>query len=167
MKREMFLWMSVLLLMIAGLSSCCCDDESDLNSQDVVYESNPKTINGTWHLVSANYGFGRTEKYQAGEISVTFNEATKTMSIEDKKNINFLKSGNYPYEITTEKRRIYTYQWVDVENQVIVIHYSDEVYGNRDVRYVYSFYDGMLVLDGGMASDGPGYYFKKIKDLSN
>ena len=167
MKREMFLWMSVLLLMIAGLSSCCSDDESDLNSKDVVYESNPKTINGTWYMVSANYGFGGTEKYQAGEISVTFNEATKTMSIEDKKNINFLKSGNYPYEITTEKRRIYTYQWVDVENQVIVIHYSDEVYGNRDVRYVYSFYDGMLVLDGGMASDGSGYYFKKIKDLSN
>ena len=73
-------------------------------------------------MVSANYGFGGTEKYQVGEISVTFNEATKTMSVENKKNINFLNNGNYPYEISTEKNRIYTYQWVDVEYQVIVIH---------------------------------------------
>lgn len=46
--------------------------------------------------------------------------------------------------------------------QVVVIHYSVEASGNRDVRYIYSFHDGMLVLDSGMASDGPGYYLKKL-----
>ena len=157
------LWMSLLLLTLAGLSSCSSDDdESELNLKDAVYESNPTTLDGTWHMVSASYGWGGTKTYQAGEVTVTFNEAEKTMKVEDKKNIHFLKSGNYPYNTTTEKSRIYTYQWVDVEYQKIVIQYSDEAFGEREVRYTYGFYDGMLCLDGGIASDGPGYYLMKL-----
>lgn len=164
MKKIMFLWMSVLCLTITGLSSCSGDDDADNNG--FMYESNPKSLNGTWHLVSASYGLGGTENYQGGEVSVTFNELKKTMIVDNKQNTNFLKSGNFPYEITTEKRRIYTYQWVDLEYQVITIHYTDEAYGHQNIRYIYNFHDGMLVLDGGIDADGPGYYFKKLKSIS-
>lgn len=163
MKKNCIFWMGVLFLTIAGLSSCSSDD-SDSVSNGVVYESNPRTLNGTWHMVSASYGFGGEEKYQPGETTVTFNEAAKTINVENKKNVRFLKSGSYPYDVTTEKRSIYTYQWVEAELQVMVIHYNDEEgYGNCNLRYFYGFQDGMLVLDGGMASDGPGFYFKKPK----
>lgn len=93
----------LVLALCTSFSSCNNDDESGFNTDNVNYESNPKNLNGTWHMVSASFGY-----------------------------------------------------------QVVVIHYSDEVYGSRDVRYTYSFHDGMLILDSGMASDGPGYYFKKL-----
>lgn len=160
MKKSLMIWMGALLISVVGMSSCG-DDESELNPQDVVYESTPTFFNGIWHMVIANYGFGCEETFQAGEVTINFNEADNTMKVENKKNINFLKSGNYPFETITEKRRIYTYKWVDVEYQVIVIQYSDEAFGKREVRYNYSFYDGKLCLDGGMSYDGPGYYFKK------
>ena len=160
MKKYM-LWMSLLLLTLAGLSSCSSDDdESELNLKDAVYESNPTTLDGTWHMVSASYGWGGTKTYQAGEVTVTINEAEKTMKVEEKKDL-FLKSGYYSFKTITEKRRIYNNQWVDAEYQVMVVQYPDEAYGEREVKYNYDFHDGMLFLDGGMASDGPGYYFKK------
>lgn len=163
MKKSILFWIGVLVVTLStGLSSCNTDGESDFNTGNVNYESNPINLNGTWHMVSASFGFGGTVEYRASEISVTFDEATKTMNVENKKNTAFLKSGSFSYEITTERRQIYTYQWVDVEYQVVVIHYSVEASGNRDVRYIYSFHDGMLVLDSGMASDGPGYYLKKL-----
>ena len=163
MKQYAFLWMSALMVLAVSICSCSNDDESELNQNSVVYESNPTTFNGIWHMVSADYGMGGTYTYPAGEITVTFNEAEKTMKVEDKKNTSsFLKSGNYTYTTTTEKSRIYTYQWVDVEYRVIVIQYSDEAFGPREVKFTYGFNDGMLLLDGGIAYDGPGYYFKKV-----
>ena len=165
MKQYAFLWMSALMVLAVSICSCSNDDEpeSELNPKSEVYESNPTIFNGIWHMVSAYYGMGGTYTYPAGEITVTFNEAEKTMKVEDKKNTSsFLKSGIYPYTTTTEKSRIYTYQWVDVEYQVIVIQYSDEAFGERKVSYTYFFYNGELILDGGVAYDGPGYYFKKL-----
>jgi len=160
MRKYLYILMSTMLMIVS--IGCSNDDESELNPRDVVYESNPTTLDGIWHMVSASYGEGGTETYQAGEITVTFNEAKKTMKVEDKKNIYFLKSGNYSYNTTIEKSRIYTYQWVDVEYQKIVIQYSDEAFGERKVSYTYFFYNGELILDGGVAYDGPGYYFKKL-----
>ena len=165
MKQYAFLWMSALMVLAVSICSCSNDDEpeSELNPKSEVYESNPTTFNGIWHMVSADYGMGGTKTYPAGEITVTFNEAEKTMKVEKKdNNSSFLKSGNYLYTTTTEKNRIYTYQWVDVEYQVIVIQYSDEAFGQREVKYSYGFFDGMLLFDDGIAYDGPGYYFKKL-----
>ena len=157
--------MSALMVLAVSICSCSNDDEpeSELNPKSEVYESNPTTFNGIWHMVSADYGMGGTKTYPAGEITVTFNEAEKTMKVEKKdNNSSFLKSGNYSYTTTTEKSRIYTYQWVDVEYRVIVIQYSDEAFGPREVKFTYGFNDGMLLLDDGMAYDGPGYFFKKL-----
>ena len=112
-------------------------------------------------MVSASFGLGGTESYQAGEITITFDETEKTMKVENRKNIHFLKNGNYTFKTTIEKSRIYTYQWVDVENQVITIQYSVDTDDFREVKYTYGIQDGILYFDGGIASDGPGYYFKK------
>ena len=157
MKKIGLLWMSALLLMIVGLSSCSSDD------QESVYESNPTILNGTWDMVRASYGFSGVEEYQSGEITVTFDEARKTMNVENKKKINFLASGSYPYKTTTEIKQIYTYPESAWEVQKLIIHYYDETFGDLEVKYTYGFHDGMLYLDGGVASDGPGYWFKKLK----
>ena len=157
MKKNSLFWICALLLMIAGLSSCSSDD------QDSVYESNPTILNGSWDMVGASYGFSGVEEYQSGEITVTFDEARKTMNVENKKKINFLASGSYPYKTTTVKKQIYTYQEEDVEVLELNVQYSDEVFGDQEIRYTYGFHNGMLYLDRGMASDGPGYWFKKLK----
>ena len=149
MKKIGLLWMSALLLMIVGLSSCSSDD------QESVYESNPTILNGTWDMVRASYGFSGVEEYQSGEITVNFDEARKTMNVENKKKINFLASGSYPYKTTTEIKQIYTYQEEEVEVQKLII--------GDHVKYTYGFHNGMLYLDRGVASDGPGYWFKKLK----
>ena len=161
MKKSYFLWISALLILVGGISSCSNDDESETNLKEVVFENNPTTLNGIWHMVSASFGLGGTESYQAGEITITFDETEKTMKVENRKNIHFLKNGNYTFKTTIEKSRIYTYQWVDVENQVITIQYSVDTDDFREVKYTYGIQDGILYFDGGIASDGPGYYFKK------
>lgn len=158
MKRSYFLWLSALLILVGGISSCSNDDESETNLKEVVYESNPTTLNGTWHMVNANYSFGGTETFQAGEMTITFDETEKTMKVENRKNIRWLKSGNYSFKTITEKKRIYTYQWVDVEYQLIIIPIPNDV---MELIYTYGIQDGMLYFDGGVASGGPGFYFKK------
>ena len=161
--KRLYLFLPLLLALILGSVGCSKDDATDVDPTDEAYESNPTTLNGTWHMISASYGLGGVKSYQSGEITVTFNEAEKTMKVDDKKNIEFLKSGDYPYEITNEKSSILSKgQWIDVDNQVIVIHYNDEGH-NRENKYIYQFYNGMLVLDGGISCDGPGYFLKKLK----
>ena len=151
MRKNLLLCLSALLLTI-GWSSCSKDDEVD---------NRLTTLDGTWNLVKASYGLVGIQEYQAGEVTITFNNKYKRIVVKNDKGIDFLKSGVYPYKIETEQRRILTYEWVDVEYQVIVINYTDEVWGDREVRYIYDFSDGMLVLDGDMAADGPGYYFTR------
>ena len=81
MKKSILFWIGVLVVTLStGLSSCNTDGESDFNTGNVNYESNPINLNGTWHMVSASFGFGGTVEYRASEKSVTFDEATKTMA---------------------------------------------------------------------------------------
>ena len=150
MKTKTIIGMMLMLMALVGMSSCSSDDEVD---------SGLMTSEGTWNMVKASYGFGGVQEYQAGEVTISFND--KSLIVKNNKGINFLKSGTYPYKTETEQRRILTYEWVDVEYHVIVIDYTDEAWGNREVKYTYEYRDGMLVLDGGSASDGPCYYFRK------
>ena len=154
MKKNLLFWIGAVLLLVlgAGLGSCSNDEESE--------ESNPTTLDGTWHMVSAMVGEGYyREEYQAGEVTITFDDKSKNLIVENNSNkeIPFLKSGNYSYNTRTEQRRMLTYQWVDVEYNVITIQSHDF----REVKYTYRLYDGTLCLDGGMEADGPGYFFKK------
>lgn len=153
MKKNMILWMSALVLTIAGLSSCSSDD--DFSSNDLI---------GAWEMVRATYGMGGAQEFLPGEVVIIFDG--KQLIVQNNNGAHFLKSGKYPYTTITEQSRIMTYEWVDVVNQVIVIHLSDEEGGNWENKYTYRFYDGMLVLDGGIATDGPGYFFRKYSPTS-
>ena len=58
MKKNYLLWMSVVLMMVVGMSSCSKDDEiesfDDNHSEGVI--SNESII-GTWQLLNYNGGF--------------------------------------------------------------------------------------------------------------
>ena len=153
MNKNGLIWICTLILMIAGLSSCSSDDQESVST----------ILNGTWDMVWASYGFSGVEEYQPGEITVTFDEVRKTLNVENKKKIRFLPSGSYPYKTTTVKQHIYTYQEEDVEIKELIIPYSDETFGDQEIRYTYGFINGLLYLDRGVEADGPGYWFKKLK----
>lgn len=162
MKKSRILWICALLMLTIGMSSCS-DDESE--SQGVNYVDNPKTLDGTWFLVKASYGFGGIKEYAPGEIAISINKSNKTLSVDvqnDEQAREFLKSGTYPYTTAKETRQIFTKDWMNVEYEVMSIQVSDEL-GSHEVKYDYYFRDGMLFLDGGVAVDGPGYFFKKLK----
>ncbi len=154
MNRFCFLWIIGMLMGAIGMVSCSDDDDEI----EYVYESSPTILDGSWHLISASYGIQGVQDYKAGEITLTFDDANKTLKVENRKKISFLDSGTYRYRTTTEKKRVHTYDEEEVEYSVIFI----EVPGENEVKYTYDFRYGMLVLDGGLASDGPGYYLKKI-----
>ena len=153
MKKNYYLWLCALVLTIAGLSSCSNDD--DFSSNDLI---------GAWVMVRATYGMLGDQEFQPGEVVIIF-DGKQLIVQNNKEGAHFLKSGEYPYTTLTEQSRIMTYEWVDVTNQVIVINLYDEEWGNMENKYTYRFYDGMLVLDGGIATDGPGYFFRKDESI--
>ena len=141
------------LLMMAGVlfvASCSSDVENMETRRHI------QALFGTWQLVSAKYGESGTQDYQAGDLTITFND-NMTLTVENNKCILFFKEGSYPYITTIEQSRILTYQWADVEYSVLVVKVSDE----REDRYIYSLHDDTLFLDGGVVSDGPGFVFKR------
>ena len=158
MRKNVYLWLCALVLTMAGLSSCSSDDDSSLNGLTGTWDNE---LLGAWEMVSATYGFGGDQEFQAGEVVVIFDY--KQLIVTNKDVTSFLKSGKYPYTTLTELSRILTNQWVDVKNKVVIIKNSDEVWGNRELKYTYWFRDGMLVLDGGIACDGPGFFFRKYQ----
>lgn len=155
MEKGKLLWMCAALLLAIGLSSCSSDD--DFSSDGLTGND----LTGRWDIVRATYGLGGIQEYQDGELRIIFNNSSKCLTVQNN-GIPFLKSGNYLYNTQTEQRRILNNEF-DKEYQVnvIIIHYSDEVFGNQEVKYTYFFRDGMLILDGGIAYDGPGYFFEK------
>lgn len=146
MKKYLFIMLSAMLMVMSA--GCTGDDE-------IIDQRN---LNGTWNMVRYALGEGYyQEEFQFGEVTITFDDKSKHLIVENNKGGFFLKSGSYSYKTSTETRRILTYEWVDVEYNVITIQFSD----GRAVSYDYRIYNGTLCFDGGMASDGPGYYFKK------
>ena len=153
MKGKRVLRFLPLLLLLAGalfVASCSSDDENMEMRQQV------QPLLGTWQLVSAEYGESGTQDYQAGDLTITFND-NMTLTVENNKGIILFKEGSYSYITTIEQSRILTYQWADAEYSVLVVKVSDE----REDRYIYSLHDDTLFLDGGVASDGPGFVFKR------
>ena len=154
MKRKgIFRYLPLLLLMAGALfvASCSSDDDENMEMRQHI-----QPLLGTWQLVSAEYGESGTQDYQAGDLTITFND-NMTLTVENNKGIILFKEGSYPYITTIEQSRILTYQWADAEYSVLVVKVSDE----REDRYIYSLHDDTLFLDGGAASDGPGFVFKR------
>jgi hypothetical protein len=162
MKRK--LTFVILLLIMAGLNSSCSDE--NLDYEDIIFEKNPTSLEGTWHLMKVSAGVSGIQEYNPGDITITFNESKNTITTKANKgeHADFLNNGTYHYTTSTKKYRYYTYQWVEGEASVINIDIEDDMH-KWTIEYIYRINDGGLVFDGGIANDGPGYYFKK--QLSN
>ena len=132
-------------------------DMPGFNKEDIKIEMHKGTIS----INTIDYC-----EYNPGDITITFNESKNTITTKANKgeHADFLNNGTYHYTTSTKKYRYYTYQWVEGEASVINIDIEDNMH-KWTIEYIYRINDGGLVFDGGIANDGPGYYFKK--QLSN
>ena len=129
----------------------------------IEYEENPTTLMGTWHLVKANYAWGGIREYvgKSTSMTISYNNYLIVDHIEGEEK-TFLYGGIYDYTLSTDNAdQVITIKASDIENYYDLFQGPDEF---RDIEYkfYYSIQDGMLFFDGGVALDGPGYYFKKV-----
>ena len=137
-----FLFFLMCLGLAVGMSSCSSDDENV-----AVYEENPTTLNGMWHLVKADFGMGGIRDYEAGDVTIYF-YPNQTVQVETKEVNVFMATGTYSYTIIETQTNKYdgtVFTTINLGGQ----------------QCTYWFKDGIMVLDFGMACDAPGYYFKK------
>ena len=120
------------------------DVDHDVSS--LLYEDRPTTLEGTWHMVQVCTDFG-IDYINAGNIMVHF-YADHTMKVENH-HLIFLPSGTYSYEV------VETNEYPGGKETKI------NIVGQQSCTY--RFFESMLVLDYGMAYDGPGYFFRKLK----
>ena len=127
---------NMMRLMVACVFAACSSSDDELMpGAPFIYEENPTTLEGTWHLVKANYGWGGIKEYPHSHK-------------DDEKNTKpFLDDGTYTYQILEAKH--------DGGSKRLAINGSED-------GPAFGFHDGMLIIDYGMAADGPGYYFKKV-----
>ena len=148
---------NILGLMVVCVFAACSksSDEEILPPPVYEYEENPTTLEGTWHLAKANYGWGGIVEYPAGDVEVYFTENTMEVKqhshkADPKGTQPFLNDGKYTYRIIEAEE--------PGRNDRLLINNSELV--------PYFFFDkDMLVIDFGMAYDAPGYYFKKVRTL--
>ena len=132
----------------------------------IEYEDNPTTLMGTWHLVKANYAWEGIREY-VGTSTLMSISSDNFLFVDHKEGEEktFLYGGIYDYTLTTDDanpgNQVITIKASDIENYYNLFQGPDEF---RDIEYkfTYSIQDGMLFFDGGVAHDGPGYYFKKV-----
>ena len=165
MKRTCVLSIGILLLFAVTMNSCS-NDEKDFDYKDIIFEDNPTSLNGTWHLMKASYGWGGTREYDPGEITIAINESKSKITVKTDTNqeLYFLKDGTYQYTTSTTRYRFYTYQWVEEDVPIIIIDVKDGFH-KSGVEYTYSIKNGYLLFDACASADGYAYYF--IKQLSN
>ena len=143
MRKSVFLWMSLLLLTLTGLSSCS-EDEDDNN----VVESG---IIGTWYLVGASDGWGHYKEYKEGEITITFTTNGEMQIVNKREDQQPLATGTRQYHFTDIEESIYN-------------HEPRPGISWGFLPFSYVFKDGKLELDA-EAYDAPGYSLKRIIDV--
>ena len=127
------------------------------------YEVNPTTLIGTWHLVKANYAWEGIREYvgKSTSMTISYNNYLIVDHIEGEEK-TFLYGGIYDYTLSTDDAdQVITIKASNLEHFYDLFQGPDEF---RDIEYkfTYRIQDGMLFFDGGVALDGPGYYFKKV-----
>lgn len=140
---------NMMRLMVACVFAACSSSDDELMpGVTYLYEENPTTLEGTWHLVKANYGWGGIKEYPEGDIEVVFNPSTMlVINHSDSQEESPFIDGTYTYQILEAKH--------DGGSKRLAINGSED-------GPAFGFHDGMLIIDYGMAADGPGYYFKKV-----
>ena len=85
MKKRILMVMSAVLMMAVGVCGCSSDDDEVLlrgnDPKEVVYDENPTTLDGVWHMVEYSNGWGKLTDYNGGEVTLKIDEATKTLKV--------------------------------------------------------------------------------------
>ena len=149
MKKKSLLWLSALLLMLAGLSSCSKDDDYNyvLEFDD---NNNKENFIGTWHILHYYNGWGIKEDYKAGEVTVTFTKNGEMQVINK-------KDDQHPFPTST-----LTYSFVDIEKSIFTGKPRTCISFGSIFTYSYTFDKGFLYLSA-EAFDGDSYTFQKLK----
>ena len=149
MKKKTLLWLSVLLLMLAGLNSCSKDDDYNY-VQEFGDNNNKENFIGTWHLLHFSNGWGMKEDYKAGEITVTFTKNGEMQVINKRDDQRPFPTGKL------------VYSFVDIEKSIFTGEPRTCISFGFQSTYSYTFDKGFLYLSR-EAYDGDGYTFQKLK----
>jgi len=153
MKKNYLLWMSVVLMMVVGMSSCSKDDEiesfDDNHSEGVI--SNESII-GTWQLLNYNGGFsGKSVDVNPGEITFTFTKDGMVNIINKGGEHVPFPTGTFNYSFVTNDRSIFT-----GEKETALF-----IDGGICQHFHFAYSEGILYLAEEMY-DGYCYALKKI-----
>jgi hypothetical protein len=149
MKKKTLLWLSVLLLMLAGLNSCSKDDDYNY-VQEFDDNNNKENFIGTWHLLHFSNGWGMKEDYKAGEITVTFTKNGEMQVINKRDDQRPFPTGKL------------VYSFVDIEKSIFTGEPRTCISFGFQSTYSYTFDKGFLYLSA-EAFDGDSYTFQKLK----
>ena len=143
------LWIGMLLLMLAGLSSCSKDDDYNY-VKEFSDNNNKENFIGTWHIPHYSNGWGHKEDYEAGEVTVTFTKNGEMQVINKRDDQHPFSTGNMAY------------YFVDIEKSIFTGEPRTCISFGYFFTYSYTFDKGFLYLSQ-EAYDGDGYTFQKLK----
>jgi hypothetical protein len=149
MKKKSLLWISALLLMLAGLSSCSKDDDYSY-VQEFSNNNDKENLIGTWHILHYSNGWGMKEDYEAGEVTVTFTKNREMQVVNKREDQRPFATGKW------------TYSFVDIERSIFTGEPKTCISFGYFFTYSYTFDKGFLYLSQ-EAFDGDSYTFQKLK----
>jgi len=149
MKKKSLLWISALLLMLAGLSSCSKDDDYSY-VQEFSNNNDKENLIGTWHILHYSNGWGMKEDYEAGEVTVTFTKNREMQVVNKREDQRPFATGKW------------TYSFVDIERSIFTGEPRTCISFGYFFTYSYTFDKGFLYLSQ-EAFDGDSYTFQKLK----
>ena len=152
MKKIYYLSMSMLLLMLAGLSSCSKDDVREFKDdiQEISNNNNKENFIGSWHVLHHSNGWGRDEDYEAGEVTVTFTKNGEMQVVNNREDQRPFPTGKM------------TYSFTDIDKSIFTVGPRTCISFGFLSTYSYTFDKGFLYLSQ-EAYDGDGYTFQKLK----
>ena len=149
MKKKSLLWISALLLMLAGLSSCSKDDDYSY-VQEFSNNNDKENLIGIWHILHYSNGWGMKEDYEAGEVTVTFTKNREMQVVNKREDQRPFATGKW------------TYSFVDIERSIFTGEPRTCISFGYFFTYSYTFDKGFLYLSQ-EAFDGDSYTFQKLK----
>ena len=114
MKKSIFVWMSVLLLTIAGMSSCSSDDDvlvvsEEMSEADDEEALDPNSIIGEWEFDTVRYPFYIEKKLPTESRDLYHFYTNGKVKVVKKYHVAllFLNEGVYDYFYDSSKQEIF------------------------------------------------------------
>ena len=148
MKKNL-LWMTMFLLILVGLCNCSKDDDYSY-VMDFSNNNDKENLIGTWHILQYYSGWGGSEEYEAGEITVTFTKNGEMKVVNKREDQRPFPTGTWRYS------------FVDIEKSIFTGESRTCISFGYFFIYSYTFDKGFLYLSQ-EAYDGDGYTFQKLK----